>query len=118
MVMGPVATARRVLKLRLEERPPIWRVAANILNKQSWTADKGWSSSLGVGRGANSSSPKKKTGVVMIHKEEPRAWANPLIRSKQWKTDMKFGAWNVRSMYKGSSGSGMWGYGLDRSGSR
>jgi hypothetical protein len=35
----------------------IWRVAANILNKQSRTADKGWSSSLGVGRGANNSSP-------------------------------------------------------------
>jgi hypothetical protein len=31
----------------------IWRVAANILNKQSRTADNGWSSSLGVGRGAN-----------------------------------------------------------------
>jgi hypothetical protein len=28
-----------------------WRVAANILNKQSWTANKGWSSSLGVGHG-------------------------------------------------------------------
>jgi hypothetical protein len=26
-----------------------WRAAANILNKQSWTADKGWSSSLRVG---------------------------------------------------------------------
>ena len=26
------------------ERPPIWRVAANKLNKQSGTADKGWSS--------------------------------------------------------------------------
>jgi hypothetical protein len=25
----------------------IWRVAANILDKQSRTADKGWSSSLG-----------------------------------------------------------------------
>jgi hypothetical protein len=35
----------------------IWRVAANILNEQSWTADKGWSSSLGVGRGANNFSP-------------------------------------------------------------
>jgi hypothetical protein len=33
------------------------RVAANILNKQSRTADKGWPSSLGVGRGANNSSP-------------------------------------------------------------
>jgi hypothetical protein len=35
----------------------IWRVAADTLNKQSRTADKGWSSSLGVGRGANNSSP-------------------------------------------------------------
>jgi hypothetical protein len=35
----------------------IWRVSENILNKQSQTADKGWSSNLGVGRGANNSSP-------------------------------------------------------------
>jgi hypothetical protein len=35
----------------------VWRVAANILNKQSRTSDKGWSSSLGVGRGAHNSSP-------------------------------------------------------------
>jgi hypothetical protein len=35
----------------------VWRVAANTLNKQSRAADKGWSSSLGVGRGANNSSP-------------------------------------------------------------
>ena len=33
------------------------RVAANILNKQSRIADTGWSSGLGVGRGANNSSP-------------------------------------------------------------
>jgi hypothetical protein len=51
----PVTTAWRVVMLRMEERPPIWRVAANMLNKQSRTADKGWSSSLGVGRGANNS---------------------------------------------------------------
>jgi hypothetical protein len=35
----------------------IWRVDANILNKQSRTADSGWSSSLGVGRGANNPPP-------------------------------------------------------------
>jgi hypothetical protein len=34
-----------------------WRVAVNILNKQSWTAYKGWSSSFEVRRGANKSSP-------------------------------------------------------------
>jgi hypothetical protein len=35
----------------------LWRVAANTLNKQSRTADKGWSSSLGFGPGAKNSSP-------------------------------------------------------------
>jgi hypothetical protein len=34
----------------------IWRVAAIILNKESRIADKGWSYSLGVGRGARNSS--------------------------------------------------------------
>jgi hypothetical protein len=54
----PVTTAWSVLRLWLEERPPIWMVAANILNKQSRTAVKGCSYGLGVGRGANKSSPK------------------------------------------------------------
>jgi len=30
-------------------------VPANVLNEQSQIADKGWSSSLGVGRGDNAS---------------------------------------------------------------
>jgi len=46
-----------LLSQGMEERPPIWRIAVNILNKQSPTADKGWSSSLGFGRGAKNSSP-------------------------------------------------------------
>ena len=53
----PVTTAWRFLRLRMEEQPPIWNLAANILNKRSRTADKVWSSSLGVGRSANNSSP-------------------------------------------------------------
>jgi len=48
-MLVPVTTAWRVLRLQMEEQPPIWRVAANILNKQLQTADKEWSSSLGVG---------------------------------------------------------------------
>ena len=51
----PVTTAWRVLRLRMEERPPIRRVAANIWNKQSRIAEKGWSCRLGFGRGANNS---------------------------------------------------------------
>jgi len=35
----------------------IWRVVANILNKQSRTAENEWFSSLGFGRGATNPSP-------------------------------------------------------------
>jgi len=45
----PVTTAWRVLGLRMEERPPIWRVAANILNKQSRTAEKRGLPAWGLG---------------------------------------------------------------------
>jgi len=31
----------------------IWKIAANVINKQSRTANKEWSPSLGVGHGAN-----------------------------------------------------------------
>jgi len=43
-----VTTAWHVLGLRM-----VWRAAMNIVNKQSRTAYKGWSSSLGVGRVAD-----------------------------------------------------------------
>jgi len=35
----------------------IWRATANVSNKPLRTADKGWSSGLGFGQGANNSSP-------------------------------------------------------------
>ena len=67
----PVTTAWRVLRLRIEERPPIRRVAANKLNKQSRTADEGWYSSLGVGRGANNPSleTKQSGGKLLRHSD-------------------------------------------------
>jgi hypothetical protein len=37
----PVTMTSRVLRLRMEERLPVWRVAANILNKQLRIANKG-----------------------------------------------------------------------------
>jgi hypothetical protein len=48
----------------MEERPAIWRVAANILNKR--TAEKKVSSNLRVGRGAKNSSPLKPTMLGTI----------------------------------------------------
>jgi hypothetical protein len=44
-----VTTAWRVFRLRMEERPPIWRVAANIFNKQSRTAEMGGPPAWGLG---------------------------------------------------------------------
>jgi len=43
-------------QVAMKERPPLWRVAVNILNKQLQTADVGWSTSLGVEGGTNNSS--------------------------------------------------------------
>jgi hypothetical protein len=40
----------------------IWRVAAYILNKQSRTDEKGWSSSLGVGR--EDAPHRKKSNIL------------------------------------------------------
>jgi hypothetical protein len=66
----PVTTAWRVLRLRMEEQPLIWRVTANTLNKQSRTADNGWSSSLVVGRGANNSPLLKGVLLRNIHRQK------------------------------------------------
>jgi hypothetical protein len=43
----------------------IWRVVTNVLNRQSLTPKKRWSSSLGVGQEVNNFSPKKKNQLVM-----------------------------------------------------
>jgi len=53
----PVTMTWSIITLQMEEWPPIWRVTANISNKQSQTVDKGCSSSLGVRQDANNSSP-------------------------------------------------------------
>jgi hypothetical protein len=45
----------------------IWRVAANILNKQPQTADSGWSSSFGVGQVANPPSIKLNAFYKTLH---------------------------------------------------
>jgi hypothetical protein len=44
----PLTTEWPVLRLRVEEWPPIWRIAVTIFNKQSRTSSMVWSSSLGV----------------------------------------------------------------------
>ena len=90
-----------VLRLRREEQPPTWRVAANILNKQLRTANKGWSSSLGVGEVLTILTVK--TDFVANHEELPRTWIDTLVRPKHRKRGMRFGTWNVKSLYRAGS---------------
>jgi hypothetical protein len=51
-----------------------WWVAASILNKQSLTDNKGWSSSLLVGRGVNISSQKKNSLLRNITQKLETGW--------------------------------------------
>jgi len=61
-----------VLKLRVEERPPVWRVAVNILNKQSRTCGKGWFPGLRLRNRLIAPHRKKKYHITM-HSQLP--WA-------------------------------------------
>jgi len=52
-----------------EDDLQMWRVAANVVSKQSRTADKKWSSILGLRRGANNFPLYKKTACYeMLHR--------------------------------------------------
>jgi hypothetical protein len=85
----------------MEERPSVWRVAANVLNKQFWAADKGWSSSLGVGRGAYNSSPKKLT---LIRNGYASLGPGLILRYDLSNgKETSFGTWNVGSLYRSGS---------------
>jgi hypothetical protein len=55
----------------------ILSVAANILNKQSRTADKEWPTSVGAGRGVTQLIAVKNKFVMKFY-ERPRAWKDSL----------------------------------------
>jgi hypothetical protein len=82
----------------------IWRVAANILNKHSRTADKVWFSNLeGWTWGYKLLAVKKKKLLMKIHKK-PRTWMDSLNkRPKRKKLDMRIVTWNFRSMHRAGS---------------
>jgi len=53
---------------------------------------------LGVGLTTPHRLTLKKEFVPKCFKA-PRTWTDPLARTKQCKKDMRFGTWNVRSLY-------------------
>ena len=44
-----------------------------------------------------------KTDFVANHDLLPRTWIDNLVRAKQRKRDMRFGTWNVESLYRAGS---------------
>jgi hypothetical protein len=82
----------------------IWRVAANILNKQSRTADKGWPSNLGVGRGLTPPHRKKRNtlrnvtkglgiGRILWHDLRHGKWLGRPRR--RWEDNIKMDFWEI-----------------------
>jgi len=68
------------------------------VNKQWRTTDKGWRSSLGVGRGVTT--PQRKKYHITNHSQRPRTRTDTLVRTQQWKRDFSFGTWSVSSLHR------------------
>jgi hypothetical protein len=67
------------------------------MNKHSLTA--GGPPAWGLGVGLTTPHCKNFSIVTKCFKV-PRTWTDSLVRPKHWKKDMRFGTWNVRSLYK------------------
>jgi hypothetical protein len=81
----------------------IWKAVANILNKQSRPADRGGPPAWRLGVGLTTTRNKKNKLVMKCHKR-PRAWTDSINkRSKIGKMNMRFGMWDVRSLYRAGS---------------
>jgi hypothetical protein len=78
----------------------ISRMAANIFNKQSRTADMRWSSTSGLGREATHSSTLKRKLVTKCRKGPGTETDSLNKRPKLRKMDMSFCTWNVRSLHR------------------
>jgi len=107
----PVTMALRVPTLRMEERPSIWRVFANTLNKHSRTAGNGWYFTLGLGEVLTTPHRKNWPCYETWTRASGLDWY--FCTTKQWKRDVRFGTWNVRSLYRSGSLKGLQEVGWD-----
>ena len=58
-----------------------WRVAANLWNNQSWTADRGGPPAWGLVEGLTT--PHRKKETITNPLDKPRNWTDPLVRPQQ-----------------------------------
>ena len=47
--------------------------------------------------------PHHKKYHITNHSKTHWTWTDPLVQTKQWKKDIRFGTWNVRKMYRSGS---------------
>ena len=92
----PVTVAWHVLRLQMEEWLPVWRLAVNILYKQSQKADKGWFSSLGIEWDAKI---HKNCHVVKCF-TNPQTWAGSMVYISNGKGpwDSVCGMWGAKEL--------------------
>jgi len=67
MMIIMLIMAWRVIDTRTETVCKIWDSVEKMMNMLLWTADKGWSSSLGIGRGASNFYRKKTACSETLH---------------------------------------------------
>jgi hypothetical protein len=93
----------RVLRLRMEERPEAWRVAANILNRLSRTADRGGPSAWELGELLTTPHRKNISRYEMFtQKASDLDWYFG-VRIKLRKRVVRLETWKVRSLCRSSS---------------
>jgi len=116
----PVTTTWRLLRLRMEECPPIWRIAANILISSHWQPKSGGPPAWGLGDVLTNLHRKSVSCYeTFTQKALGFEWYFGTIQST--KTGQEIWYLECQEAVEGrltwSSGRGMWGYGLDRAGS-
>jgi hypothetical protein len=77
-----------------------WKVAANILKKQSGHSTRGDSLVWGLGKGLTTHHCKKSARYKMLHRTSDLV---PVERLRERKMDMRLGTRNVRGLYRAVS---------------
>jgi hypothetical protein len=106
-----VSTTWRVLRLRMEKRPQIWRVAANIWISSSAQSTRGAPQAWDVGEVLTTPHRKNwpcyKTNTIASGLD----WYFGTTKAVQ--RDMRFGTLNVRSLYRSGSRTAVTGEFMD-----
>ena len=69
-----------------------------MLNKQPWRADRGGPPAWGLVE--RLTTPHRKKDTVTNSLDKPRNWTDSLLRPQQMNKNMRFGTWNVTSLYR------------------